>query len=184
MRIAAMTASKFSSGSPFVFLQREQHLRQNLASRQIANQSQLRRQAELAIHRATRLRGNTNGLPPLAGHKNRFHRRRPYRSSLLRTLLCALCVLCGESVLLRSLSTRQRKQIPHRSIRRRILLPHHRQRDPRLMRQTFAKRRRQVGHLRHVELPFPVQRMVNLPTAKSRFTQRLTKFAQLVFRFA
>ena len=58
-----------------VFFQGEQHLGHNFARGQIANQPELRRQAELAIHRATGLRGNANRLPALAGHEYRFDRR-------------------------------------------------------------------------------------------------------------
>src|SRR5207249_409260 len=51
----------------FVLLQRQQNLRQNFSGGQVANQSQLRRKAKMAIHSASRLRRNTNRLPPPLG---------------------------------------------------------------------------------------------------------------------
>ena len=76
--------------------ERQQDLRQNFSCGQIPNQSELRREAKMAIHGAACLRGNADRLPSLARHEHRFHRcRLPQAARLFfSALLCALCVLC------------------------------------------------------------------------------------------
>ena len=60
----------------FVFAQWQMYLRDNFAGCEIADQAQLRRHAELAVHRAAGLRRNTDRLPVFARHEDSFHRRR------------------------------------------------------------------------------------------------------------
>jgi len=52
-----------------LIFERHEHLSHHFAGAKIAPQSQLRGQAEMAIHRATCLRGNANRLPALSGMK-------------------------------------------------------------------------------------------------------------------
>src|SRR5690242_4046462 len=132
-------------------LQRQQHLRHHFSRRQIPDQSQLRRQAKLAVHSAACLRRNANRLPSLARHEHRFHCRR----------------LLQQFFFLR----RQSKQIPHRSIRRHIPLPHRRQSDRCLSLQLLPQRRRQIAPPLGRELPLRVQPVIKLVRTISRFPQ-------------
>src|SRR6266481_2868992 len=134
-------------------LQRHQNLRHHLPRRQIPDQSQLRRQAKLAIHRATRLCRNTNRLPPLARHEHCFHRRQ---------LLHQLFFL-----------RQQPEQIPHRRIRRNVSLPHCRQSNLCLALQFLPQRRRQIAPPLNRKLPLRIQPVINLVRTVSRFAQPL-----------
>ena len=77
IRVALITLGRFNSGSPIPIItmfsrsvsarnlvrpHHEQHLPHNLARRQISLQPHQRGQAELAIHRATHLARNANGV--------------------------------------------------------------------------------------------------------------------------
>src|SRR5258706_2394275 len=59
----------------FVLLERNQDLRENFPGREIADQAELRGQAELAVDGAPCLRGDADGLAAGAGHKHRLDRR-------------------------------------------------------------------------------------------------------------
>src|SRR6266436_4029330 len=137
----------------------------------------------MAIHRAPRLRGNANRLPPLARHEHRFHRSGPLQAACAcsSVLLCALCVLCVKFFTF--FGAAQTKQIPHRAVRRRKSLLHFRQRDARFFRESLPQRRRKIRNLRYIKFSFSVQRMINLRPAKRRLPQRRAIFAQLFFRF-
>ena len=58
-----------------IFLQRDQHLPDDFARREIADQAQLRGQAKMAIHGAARLRRNANRLAAFPGHEDGFDLR-------------------------------------------------------------------------------------------------------------
>ncbi len=163
------------------FLERQQHLRQNFSRCQVANQSELRREAEVAIHRTARLRGNTDRLPPFARHEHSFHRSGLLQAacSFSSALLCVLCVK-----FLFFLGCGQTEQIPHRSIRRRKPLLHFRQGNARFPRQPLPQCRRKIRNLRHIKFSFCIQRVINLLRAECRLTERHAEFAQLFFRFA
>src|SRR5215471_4344373 len=157
-------ANSFSS--PFAFLhfrQWQQHLRDNLAGAQIADQPQLRREAELTIDRTSSLRRNANRLPTLARHEHRFHGRG-----------FAPCL-----VFLRA----EAEEIAHGPVRRYISLPHRGQRDAGLGRQLLSQRRRETGHPRQVEIPLGIQRVINLRAAISRLPKRLAIGAKLLPSF-
>src|SRR5580692_373597 len=159
-----------------VLLERQQDLRQNFSSRQIANQTELRRHAKLAIHGASRLRRNTNRLPPVARHKHRLDRCRAQRPSLLCVLsdLCRKCLFPGS----------QLKQIPNRSVGRYKSLFDDRQRNPRFLREFFSQTRRQIRHRPKIEFSLRIQRVIDLPAAIGRLAHPHTYFPKLVFRFS
>ncbi len=62
-----------------------ENLGQNFPGRDIAHESELCRQAEVAIHCASRLRRNTNRLAAIRGHEDSFYTRRRFAAVLRRT---------------------------------------------------------------------------------------------------
>ncbi len=60
---------------PAVFFQCDKHLAHDFSRREIADQSQLRGQAKVAVHSAAGLRGNANRLATIAGHEHGFDLR-------------------------------------------------------------------------------------------------------------
>ncbi len=57
----------------FVFFERDEDLRDDFAGSEIADEAELRSEAELAIDGAAGLRGNADGLAAVAGHEDGFN---------------------------------------------------------------------------------------------------------------
>src|SRR5208282_5486784 len=147
-----------------ILFQRDEHLSENFTRRQIPHKTQRRRQTEMAIHRASCLRGNANRLAILLRHENGLDG-------------CALCASGSFGV---GAIAREAEHIADRSITRAITPHHSRQRNRRFACQALAQRCRKIRHRREIEAVFGIKRVVNLRAAVSGFPERLRERTQLL----
>ncbi len=145
-----------------MIFERHEHLRHNFAHREIAHQSECRRQTEPAIDCAARLRRNANRLAVFFRHENSLDVRR------LRTRTCSLKL----------------EDISHRAIRRLVATHHFRQYDRRFACQPLAQRRRQIRHRCEIKSPFGVQRVIKLRAAVARLAERFQPRTQFFRGFS
>ncbi len=148
-----------------ILLEREQNLSQDLSRGQVANEPQLRGQAKAALHRASGLRRNADGLPACPRHEHGFHSGRRFAGKLLAPGI-------------------ERQKITHRTVAGMKAPRNFRHPDAEMLCQALPERGRQVAHGSKIEPPFGVERMVKLRAAISRLADLYHSRAQVFARFS
>jgi len=129
----------------FVFFERDENLRDDFAGREIADESELRGEAELAVDSAAGLRGDADGLAAVAGHED----------GLDASGAGGGAVVAG----------REGEEVADGAVVRFVTLTDYRKRDFCFVGEAFAECGGERGHLGEVEEAFDVEGLVELRAA-------------------
>ena len=135
----------------FVFFERDENLRDDFARRQIADEAELRGEAELAVDGAASLRGDTDGLAAVARHEHGFDAGGAGGGA----------VVAG----------REREEIADGAVGGVVALADRRQSDFCFVGEEFAEGGGERGHFGEVEKAFDVERLVELGAAVGGLTE-------------
>ena len=151
-----------------IVLQRYEHLADNFARGEVANQAERCRQAEMAIDCTSGLSRNANRLAVFLGHEHCFDRCRRQQA-----------VICLRIIGRRILRRLERENVAYGAVIRAVLADDSRQFDGRFARKPFAKFGWKIRHACKIKTPLGVERMINLRAAVGRLAERFEERAQL-----
>jgi hypothetical protein len=129
----------------FVFFERDEDLGHDFAGSEIADEAELRGEAELAVDGAAGLRGDADGLAAVAGHEDGF-----YTGGARGGAVVAGC---------------QREEVADGAVGGVVALADDGERDAGFVGEAFAEGGGEGGHFREVEDAFDVEGLVELRAA-------------------